>query len=65
MKSHPRKRTMSSEDFRRLAERISKYVDLRGCETERCINRRIRSKNSPKLNNLIEHGFAYRLIIES
>jgi len=65
MKSSPRKRSMPSEDFRRLAERISKYVDLRGCETERCINRRIRRKNSPKLNSLIKAGFAFRLYIES
>lgn len=65
MKSDPHKRPMSSEDFRRLAERISKYVDFRGCTTERCINRRIRRKNSPELNRLIKAGFAYRLLIES
>ena len=56
---------MSSEDFRKLAERISKYVDFRGCETEECINKRIRRKKSLKLNRLIKANFAYRLLIES
>ena len=65
MNFNSRKRAMPSEDFRRLAERIGKYVDFRGCRTERCINRRIRQKNSPILNNLIKAGFANRLVIES
>jgi hypothetical protein len=65
MRSYPRRRAMPSDKFRRLAERISKYVDFRGCETEKCINKRIRRKKSPKLNNLIKAGFAYRLLIES
>ena len=56
---------MSAEDFLKEAERLSKYFDIRGCETERCINRRIRRKKSPKLNILIEHGFAFRLLLES
>ena len=40
------KRPTSSEDFRKRAERITKYVEFRGCRTEGCINRRIRRKNS-------------------
>ena len=59
------KDAMSSDEFRELAERISKYVDLRGCRTEKCINNRIKSKNSKKLNILVEHGFAFRLLLES
>ena len=56
---------MTSEEFRVLAERISKYVNLRGCRTGECINRRIRSLNSKKLNILVEHDFGFRLIIEA
>ena len=59
------KNAMTSDEFRALAERIPKYVDLRGCRTEECINKRIRSKNSKKLNILVEHGFAFRLLLES
>ena len=59
------KRAMPSEKFLKLAERISNYVDFRGCGTERCINRRIRRKNSQKLNHLINAGFAFRLWLES
>lgn len=59
------KDALSSDEFRELAERISKYVDLRGCRTEKCINNRIKSKNSKKLNILVEHGFAFHLLLES
>lgn len=60
-----KKDAMTSADFRKLAERMSKYFDLRGCETEKCINNRIKRKNSKKLNILVEHGFAFRLLLES
>ena len=53
------------EEFRNHAQRMSKYFDLRGCKTEKCINNRIKSKNSKKLNILVEHGFASRLLLES
>ena len=53
------------EEFRDFAKRMSKYFNLRGCRTEECINRRIRSKNSKKLNILVEYRFAFRLITES
>lgn len=56
---------MSPDEFREFAEKKSKYFDLRGCETEECIKRRIRSKNSAKLNGLIKGGFAFRLIMEA
>lgn len=59
------KNAMTPNEIRELAERISKYVDLRGCRTEKCINNRIKSKNSKKLNILVEHGFAFRLLLES
>ena len=65
MNFNSRKRDMSSDDFRRLAERIGKYVDFRGCATEKCINKRIKSIKSSKLNNLIKNGFASRLLLES
>ena len=64
-KPNPRKRSMSSNDFLKFSERISKYVDFRGCETERCIKNRIRQRNSTKLNSLINAGFPFRLMIES
>jgi len=38
---------------------------LRGCGTEKCINNRIKKKNSKKLNNLVDHGYAFRLLLES
>lgn len=44
---------------------MSKYFDLRGCRTEKCINERIRRKKSAKLNGLIKSGFAFRLLLES
>lgn len=44
---------------------MSKYVDLRGCDTEECINERISRKKSAKLNSLIKSGFAFRLLLES
>jgi len=56
---------MSPDEFRREAERLSKYFDLRGCKTEKCINERIKSKKSANLDGLIKAGFASRLIIES
>ena len=56
---------MSPNEFRKHAERMSKYFDLRGCQTPECINKRIKSKNSPNLDGLIKAGFAARLIIES
>ena len=56
---------MSPDEFREHAERMSQYIDFRGCETEKCIKERIRSKNSVKLNGLIKAGFPFRLIIES
>jgi len=56
---------MSPDEFRKHAERMSKYFDLRGCQTPECINKRIKSKNSPNLDSLIKAGFASRLIIES
>lgn len=56
---------MSPDEFRKEAERLSKYFDLRGCQTPECINERIKSKNSANLNGLIKAGFASRLIIES
>lgn len=59
------KNAWSSEEFRKFAERMSKYFNLRGCETEKCINTRIKSKNSKKLNVLVKHGFAFRLLLES
>jgi hypothetical protein len=59
------KKAMSSDEFRELAERISKYVDFRGCTTEKCINDRIKIKKSKKMNILVEHGFAFRLLLES
>ena len=64
-KPTPSKPAMSSEDFFNLAVRISNYVDFWGCETVRCLNRRIRRKNSRKLNYLIKAGFAFRLWLES
>lgn len=59
------KDAMSPDEFREFAERMSQYIDLRGCKTEKCIKERIRSKNSAKLNGLIKAGFAFRLYIES
>ena len=56
---------MTSDEFREFAERMSKYFDLRSCDTEECINDRIKSKKSKKLNVLVEHGFAFRLLLES
>ena len=38
---------------------------MRGCDTEECINNRIRRKKSKKLNILVEHGYAFRLLLES
>ncbi len=59
------KNAWSSEEFRKFAERMSKYFDLRGCSTEKSINNRIKRKNSKKLNVLVERGFAFRLLLES
>jgi len=59
------KGAMPPDKFRESAKRMSKYVDLRGCRTEKCINERIRRINSPKLNGLIKSGFASRLLLES
>ena len=56
---------MSPDEFRKFAERMSQYFDLRGCETEECIIKRIKSKNSAQLDGLIKGGFAFRLIIEA
>ena len=53
------------EEFRAFAEHMSKYIDLRGCRTEKCIDNRIKRINSRKLNTLVEHGFAFRLLLES
>ena len=55
----------SSDEFRKLAKRISKYVDFRGCRTEECIKNRMISKNSKYLNNLVEHDFALHLFLEA
>jgi len=59
------KDAMSPDEFRDFAERMSQYIDLRGCKTEKCINERIRSKNSAKLSGLIKASFAFRLLLES
>jgi len=59
------KDTMSPEEFRKFAERMSKYVDLRGCETEEDIIERIKQRKSINLNGLIKGGFAARLYRES
>jgi len=59
------KDAMSPDEFREHAKRMSQYLDLKGCRTEECIKRRIRSKNSAKLDGLIKAGFAFRLYIES
>ena len=56
---------MSPDEFRKEAERLSQYFDLRGCKTEKCINEIIKSKKSASLDGLIKAGFASRLIIES
>ena len=56
---------MSPDEFREFAKRMSQYIDLRGCKTEKCINERIRSKNSAKLYGLIKAGFAFRLLLDS
>ena len=54
------------EEFRKFAERMSKYFDLRGCRTEKCINNRIKkSAKSKKLLTLVKHRFAFRLLIEA
>ena len=58
-----RKDGMSPDEFREHAERMSQYIDLRGCKSENCIKERIRSKNLAKLNGLIKAGFAFRLYI--
>ena len=58
-------RGMPPDEFRKLAERMSQYLDLRGCKTEECIKKRIRSKNSAQLDGLIKGGFPFRLIIEA
>jgi len=57
--------TVPPEKFRELTERISKYVDFRGCRTEECIEEKIRRRNSTKLNGLLKAGFPLRLLIES
>lgn len=56
---------MSPDEFREFTERMSQYIDLRDCKTEKFINERIKSKNSAKLNSLIKAGFAFRLLLES
>jgi len=54
------------EEFRKYAKRMSKYFDLRGCRTEKCINNRIKkSAKSKKLLTLVEHGFASHLLLEA
>ena len=54
------------EEFRKFAERMSKYFDLRGCRTEKCINNRIRKRaKSKKLLNLVKYGLAFRLLLEA
>ena len=55
----------TKEEFRNYAERMSKYFDLKGCRTEKCINDRISNKDSKRLNVLVEHDFARHLIRES
>lgn len=45
------KNAMTSAEFRNLAEHISKYVDLRGCRSEKCINNRFKRINSKKLKS--------------
>ena len=55
----------SSDKFRKLAKRISKYVDFRGCRTEECIKNRMKSKNSKYLNNLVNYDFALHLFLEA
>jgi len=59
------KNAWSEEKFRKFAETMSKYYDLRGCRTEKCINNRIKRKKSKPLNVLVEHGFADRLLHEA
>ena len=56
---------MDAEEFRRLAVRISKYVNFRGCRSAESVNKRIRKRNSKQLNYLADHGFGWRLSIES
>jgi len=56
---------MSPDEFREHAKRMSQYFNLKGCETEECIKRRIRRKKSAQLDGLIKGGFAFRLIIEA
>ena len=46
---------MSPDEFRNEAERLSQYFDLRGCKSEKCINERIKSKNSPNLDARAQH----------
>jgi hypothetical protein len=58
------KDAISEVEFRKLVNRI-KYINLKGCRTEMCINDRIRRINSKELNILVEHGFAFRLLLES
>ena len=60
-----RKDARTPEEFRKYAKRMSKYFDLRGCRTEKCINNRIKRKKSKPLNVLVEHGFADRLLHEA
>ena len=58
-------RGMPPDEFRKLAKRMSQYVDLRGCKTEKCIKERIRRKHSVNLDGLNKAEFAFRLIIEA
>jgi hypothetical protein len=55
---------MSSEEFRALAVRISKYVDFTGCDTIESVTSRIKAKKSKKLDYLADRGFGWRLMLE-
>lgn len=59
-------RAMSSEEFRKLAIRITKYVDFKGCGmNEKKLTRRLLDKHSDNLTRLAEAGFGWRLEFEA
>ena len=39
---------MTSEEFRKLAEHISKYINFRGCRSVKCIRERFARVNSKR-----------------
>lgn len=56
---------MSPVEFRKFAKRMSKYIDLKGCESEECIRNRIRCTKSRYLRGLLKSSFPYKMIIQS